>query len=197
MTHLVRPGEDEGRIPDLAFWRRWLEGAQARSPAEDAFVLGYFTHLVSDNLWMHFVGSATQETFAAEFAANRAATWGRVKADWYGLDFKHLRDVPDNVFARVVMPAAHPISPLPFLPTEALAHRLDDLRAFYGSPSGGPLNRPYPYLSEATMTQVIEPILALVRQLEAGEVPVHERVSLKVLALPARCCPGRRAGPVG
>lgn len=151
-------------------------------------MLGYFTHLVSDNLWMHFIGRPTQATFAAEFAADRAATWERVKSDWYGLDHKYLRDHPENVFSSQVVPAPNPASPLPFLESGALAHRLDDLREFYASPGGFVLDRPYPYLSEDSMNRVVEDcaraIVTLTSRLEAGNIPAGQRVSLPVLDLP-------------
>lgn len=196
VTHFLNPGEDEGRIRDLEFYREWVRPLDrpdpARSdPARFSFVLGYFTHLVSDNLWMHLVGQPTQQAFAAEFAADRGAAWERVKDDWYGLDHKYLRDHPDNVFARRVVDAPNPVSPLPFLPTEALADRLDDLRTFYREPRGFVLDRAYPYLGEATMDRVVEgsarTILTLLARLEAGDLPDSAPVSLRVLDLPPAC----------
>lgn len=189
VTHFLNPGEDEGRIRDLEFYREWVRPLDRADTARFSFVLGYFTHLAADNLWMHLVGGPTQRTFASEFAADRGGTWERVKDDWYGLDHKYLRDHPDNVFARWVVGTPNPPSPLPFLLTEALADRLDDLRAFYREPEGFVLDRRYPYLSEATMDRVVEisaeVILALLARLEVGQVPEEARVSLPVLDLPA------------
>lgn len=189
VTHYLRPGEDEGHIRDLSFYREFVVPLEAGDTATFSFVLGYFTHLVSDNLWMHLVGHGTGQAFAAEFAADRAATWGRVKDDWYGLDHKYLRDHPGNVFARVVVNAPNPPSPLPFLPSGALAHRLDDLRAFYRTPEEFVLDRAYPYLSEASMDRAVEDstrvLLTLLARLEAGEVSGEAEVSLHVLDLPA------------
>ncbi|MFD1731130.1 hypothetical protein ACFSC4_08710 [Deinococcus malanensis] len=165
-----------------------MQGQQDMDPSRSAFVLGYFTHLVSDNLWMHFIGRSTQETFGTEFAAHRAATWERVKDDWYGLDHKYLRDHPHNVFSSQVVPAPNPPSPLPFLGSEALAHRLDDLREFYAQPGGFVLDRSYPYLSEDSMNRVVEDcaraIVVLTNRLEAGEIPADQRISLHVMDLP-------------
>lgn len=188
VTHFLNPGEDEGRIHDLSFYHGWVRPLNLADTARFSFVLGYFTHLVSDNLWMHLIGHAAKETFAAEFAADHAATWGRVKDDWYGLDHKYLRDHPDNVFTRWVLGTPNPTSPLPFLPSEALAERLDDLRAYYGSAEGLVLDRPYPYLDEATMDRVVKDsarvILNLLARLEAGDISQEAQVSLQVLHLP-------------
>ncbi|GGL72270.1 hypothetical protein GCM10010840_08000 [Deinococcus aerolatus] len=188
-THFLRPGEDEGRIRDLQFYRDFVRPTLLEDRQAASFVVGYFTHLVSDNLWMHLIGQPCEDMFAAEFSANRAATWNRVKDDWYGLDHKYLRDVPDNVFSQVVMGAANPSSPLTFLPTEALADRLDDLRVFYGQPGDLTLDRPYPYLSEASMNQAVQDsaqiIAELLARLTAGDIPDTAEVSLHLLRLPA------------
>ncbi|CAM3887570.1 zinc dependent phospholipase C family protein [Deinococcus frigens] len=189
VTHFLRAGEDEGRIRDVQFYREYVLPAEREDRQTFSFILGYFTHLVSDNLWMHLIGQPTKETFAAEFSADRAATWDHVKDDWYGLDHKYLRDFPDNVFARAVVNAVNPASPLPFLPSGALADRLDDLRTFYRHPGDMVLDRPYPYLSEATMNRVVDDsariISELLARLEAGGVPKGAEVSLPGLDLPA------------
>lgn len=189
VTHFLEPGEDEGRIRDLQFYRDFVRPAQREDRRKFSFILGYFTHLVSDNLWMHLIGQPTTQTFAAQFSMDRAGTWDRVKDDWYGLDHKFLRDVPDNVFARVVVDAINPPSPLPFLPADALADRLDELRTFYGNSEALVLDRPYPYLSEASMNRVIQDsartITELLARLSAGDIPDTAEVSLRLLELPA------------
>jgi Zinc dependent phospholipase C len=188
VTHFLRPGEDEGRIRDLAFYREFVQPL-GRGDPQFSFMLGYFTHLVSDNLWMHFIGGSTHNAFAPEFARDRAATWEKVKDDWYGLDHKYLRDFPDNVFARYVVGASNPPSPFAFLPTGALAYRLDDLREFYRTPGDLVLDRPYPYLSETSMTRAVtdcaDAIAGLLAQLAQGEVPGDAEGSVQVLTLPA------------
>ncbi|ANE44319.1 zinc dependent phospholipase C family protein [Deinococcus puniceus] len=188
ILHFLQTGEDEGRIRDLAFYREFVEPARGGDFSEFSFKLGYFTHLVTDNLWMHLIGHSTHQAFAAEFAEDKAATWGRVKDDWYGLDHKYLRDFPDNAFARWVVNAPNPPSPFSFLPSEALAYRLDDLREFYSHPEEFVLDREYPYFSEASMNRAAldcaREIAALLEQLEAGTVSADARISLHVMNLP-------------
>ncbi|UQN05126.1 zinc dependent phospholipase C family protein [Deinococcus sp. QL22] len=188
VTHFLQPGDDEGRIRDLTFYREFVGPLRGGDPAHFSFMLGYFTHLVTDNLWMHLIGHSIKQAFAAEFAEDKAATWGRVKDDWYGLDHKYLRDCPDNAFARWVMGAPNPPSPFAFLPSEALAYRLDDLREFYSHPEAFVLDRKYPYFSEATMNRAVQDcareIAALLEQLEAGTVPDDAQISLHLMNLP-------------
>lgn len=188
VTHFLNPGEDEGRIRDLEFYRDWVRPVLAAGSPDASFLLGYFTHLVSDNLWMHLIGDPTKGAFAADFAADRAGTWERVKDDWYDLDHKFLRDVPDNAYARLVVGAANPPSPLPFLPAGALADRLDDLRAFYGAPPAHPLDRPYPHLAETTMTRAVHDsaqwIAALLQRLRTDTLDPHT-ISTRALPVPS------------
>jgi hypothetical protein len=188
VTHFLQPGDDEGRIRDLTFYREFVQPLRGGEPAHFSFMLGYFTHLVTDNLWIHLIGHSTERAFATEFAADRAATWERVKDDWYGLDHKYLRDCPDNAFARWVVNAPNPPSPFAFLPSEALAYRLDDLREFYSHTEEFVLDREDPYFSEASMNRAAldcaREIGLLLERLEAGTVPDDARISLHVLNLP-------------
>lgn len=188
VTHFLQPGEDEGRIRDLTFYREFVHPLRGGDPARFSFMLGYFAHLVTDNLWMHLIGHSTQQAFAAEFAQDKAATWERVKDDWYGLDHKYLRDCPDNAFVRWVVDAPNPPSPFSFLPSDALAYRLDDLRGFYSRPEEFVLDREYPYLSEASMDRAVQDcareIALLLEQLEGGQIPGEARISLHILKLP-------------
>ena len=187
VTHFLQPGEDEGRIRDLTFYREYVQPLD-RQTAQFSFMLGYLTHLVTDNLWMHFIGEGTQAAFSSEFAQDRAATWERVKDDWYGLDHKYLRDHPGNGFEEHVVTAPNPPSPFAFLPTDALAYRLDDLRKFYSAPGEFVLDRNYPYLAEATMDRVVEDcadaIQILLARLLTDDVSEDAAVSLRVLTLP-------------
>lgn len=86
------------------------------------------------------------------------------------MDHKYLRDHPGSAFARHVVCARNPSSPLPFLDSAALAHRLDDLREFYSQPRSFVLDRSYPYLSEASMDRedCAQATLTLVSRLKAG-----------------------------
>lgn len=188
VTHFLQAGEDEGRIRDLTFYREFVQPLREGEFSSYSFMLGYFTHLVTDNLWMHLIGQSTHQTFASEFSQDKAATWSRVKDDWYGLDHKYLRDHPENAFVRWVVGAPNPPSPFAFLPSDALAYRLDDLREFYGGSGECVLDREYPYLSEASMNRAVQDcaraVATLLERLDAGDISQDARVSLHVLSLP-------------
>lgn len=52
VTHFLKPGEAEDHIKDLEFYRAYLADlALYADPVRHSFLLGYFFHLLCDNLW--------------------------------------------------------------------------------------------------------------------------------------------------
>jgi hypothetical protein len=158
VTHFLRPGEDEGRIKDLDFYRGYLADRDAAGDrASDSFTLGYFMHLLCDNLWSKRIVSASKRDFAQLLAERGREAWGIFKDDWYGLDVLYVRDHPECSFWRVLMQTPNPPSYLPFLTEAGLHHQLDHIRRFYGQPDlSWVIGRPYPYLNETTMTRFVD-----------------------------------------
>lgn len=157
VTHFLSAGQGEGRIRDLEFYRQYLAPLRpADDPAHYSFMLGYYCHLLSDNLWSRRVGGPTKHMHAELFAADRAGAWELVKADWYGLDQRYLRDQPESSFWRVVMREPNPARHVPFIPLAGLHHQLDYIRTFYSRPDARwVLDRPFPFLSAATMARYV------------------------------------------
>lgn len=157
VTHFLRPGEGEGRIRDLTFYYTYVAPAQHDSDmARVSFLMGYFSHLLCENLWSHRIGSASKEAYAHHFQQDTQATWNKLKRDWYDLDHRYVRDHPASLFWRVYVPAPNPPMYVPLVPTVALHQQLDYIRTFY-SQSAAPrnLDRTYPYLNEPTMTRFV------------------------------------------
>lgn len=157
VTHFLKSGEGEGRIRDLAFYREYMLPLSDEPSGERwSFLLGYFCHLLCDNLWSRRIGKATKVTYAAQFERDPLAVWNMVKKDWYDLDHRYVRDHPESVFWRVVLLAPNPPMYVPLVPTHALHHQLDYIRTFYSQPdSSRRLDRPYPYLNEQTMNRFV------------------------------------------
>lgn len=155
VTHFLRPGEEEGRSRDLEFYRGYLMGVRSdEDRARWSFLLGYFFHLVCDNLWALRVWRPSKHTYAVLIAERGLhAALGEMKRDWYGLDHRYVRDHPDSLFWRVFLRAPNPPVYLPFVPEAALHQQLDHIRRFYSEPGDRVLDRVYPYLNEATMAR--------------------------------------------
>ncbi len=187
ITHFSNKGEGEEAIRDLEFYLAYLSDPHVRDDnARYSFLLGYWFHLLTDNLWSHRVWHATKQYFSDVIAEQGivAAGW-TFKKDWYDLDHLYVRDHRASLFWRVYLIAPPPASYLPFLPEAAVAHQIAHIRTFYGQPEARDLDRAYPYLNEASMARFVEEaaasILKLHRLLLSGEVPADDRAAVALL----------------
>lgn len=161
VTHFEVSGDGTWRMADLDFYRRYV--APLKHQNDDrmcfSFRLGYFFHLVTDNLWAARIARPTQERFAAEFEADPEFGW-EVKRDWYGLDLQHVRTHPESLFWRVFLSSEYSQDYLDFMPQEAVKLRLEyikelyqrtdeDIEKKYGQ-------RPCKYLSESEVEDFIK-----------------------------------------
>jgi hypothetical protein len=131
VTHFAAPPDEDGwqMLADLEFYHGYLAGSH-HDAARSSFLLGYFFHLVTDNLWNEQIGRPTHARFRAEFEANPRFIW-EVKHDWYGLDFIYLHEHPNWLFWRVFLNCAYTKDYLDFLPPEAVHHRIDYIQTYY------------------------------------------------------------------
>jgi hypothetical protein len=157
VTHFKISEGVHKEIADLNFYRQYLADVSPGDRARFSFRLGYFFHLVTDNLWSSKVGVPTSERYAAEFAADPKFIW-TVKQDWYGLDFIHVRDYPDALFWRVFL-NAEPIGfDLDFLPLAALNQQMQYIKGFYQRTDEkiqASTTRAYQYLNQVEMDRFI------------------------------------------
>ncbi len=187
ITHFSDKGGGEEAIRDLEFYRGYLSDPHVcEDNARYSFLLGYWFHLLTDNLWSHRVWRATKAYFSNLVAAKGVVEAGwMVKKDWYDLDHLYVRDHRDSLFWRVYLNAPLPASYLPFLPDAAVAHQIAHIRKFYGEPEARELNRVYPYLNEASMARFVDgaaaSILKLYRAMSAGEMPIDGRSAVALL----------------
>ncbi len=152
MTHFQDPTGPHRDCADLEFFRRYLSPLRpAPDPKRFSFRLGYFFHLVTDNLWSVRIGRPTQTRWAEQFAADKDFIW-EVKKDWYGLDFIHVRDHTDCIFWGIFRTARPYLGGLEFLVPESLAWSVEHIQQYYqkkGEEIQTLFERPYNYLSQA------------------------------------------------
>jgi len=162
VTHF-QPADSEARDHhDLEFYRRYLRdiGPVAVTP-RFSFRLGYFFHLVVDNLWSQRVGLPIKAKFPEQFAADSNFIW-TVKDNWYGLDFLHVRANPDSIFWRIFLNAEPAAADLDFLPPQALAQQLAYIKDYYQRTDAEiqtMIDAPYIYFSAPEMDAFIEQIV--------------------------------------
>jgi hypothetical protein len=167
VTHFLRPGEEEGRIADLQFYREYLAPLSLDNDSvRYSFALGYFFHLLCDNLWAKLIVGPSKLAYATLFAAKEDAIW-TVKHDWYDLDHCYVRQHPGSLFWRVLMTTPNPPAYFPFLSEVGLHHSLDHIRKFYSEDNGHDLVRSYPYLNETTMSRYVADSTAAVLKIYA------------------------------
>jgi hypothetical protein len=126
VSHFLAPGirtpaERPYNFDEVRFWRGHTQDLRGDfSNPKSAYLLGYFTHLVVDNLWAYAVGIVTKERFV-EPARDKAKAWKAVKADWYDADVARIRNNPaDSAWLRFTE-IRHPRSYLPLMPTKNVA----------------------------------------------------------------------------
>jgi hypothetical protein len=157
VTHFERSQSVHKDIADLDFYRGYLADIPQDDTARFSFRLGYFFHLITDNLWTIEVGKPTQERFAEQFAADNKFIW-EVKEDWYGLDQIYVREYPDCLFWRVFLDAQPASAELDFLPPAALPRQLNIIKSFYQRDDDeikAMMARPMIYLSKSEMDRFV------------------------------------------
>ena len=158
VTHFERSQSVHKDIADLDFYRGYLADIPQDDAARFSFRLGYFFHLITDNLWTLEVGKPTQERFAEQFAADDKFIW-EVKEDWYGLDQIYVREYPDCLFWRVFLDAQPAFAELDFLPPAALPRQLNIIKSFYQRNDDeikAMMARPMIYLSKSEMDRFVD-----------------------------------------
>jgi len=169
VTHFLESREGV-YTQDLQFYREYMQGLTLNgNAARYSFVLGYFFHLVCDSLWWIFICQSSKKAYAALFAERgNAAAWETLKDDWYGLDHLYVRDHSNSLFWRVVMRAPNPPMYVSIVPGPALHQQLDFIRTYYTQPEPGRvLDRPFPYLNEATWSRYVSDSIAAVLKIHA------------------------------
>lgn len=153
VTHFKRSDSVHKDIADLDFYRRYLAIVSPQDAPRFSFRLGYFFHLITDNLWTIKVGKPTQAQYPDQFAADKNFIW-EVKEDWYGLDQIYVRAHPDCLFWRVFLDAEPVAADLDFLPADALTRQLAHIKSYYqrrDEKIDAMCARPMIYLSAASM----------------------------------------------
>jgi hypothetical protein len=191
VTHFLSSNGQHHDCADLQFFRQCVLPLR---PISDlnlfSFRLGYFFHLITDNLWSIKIGRPMQEKYQSQFAADRDFIW-EVKKDWYGLDFLHLRDHKDCIFWRVFCTAQPEHGGLDFLVPESLAWSVEHIQKYYqqtGEEIQKAYNRPYIYLSQAEADQFVREatnsLLRIYQYLWQEQAPADGFASALDLPLP-------------
>ena len=134
VSHFMRKElpDSHGVCEDLRFYEQWMREKNhlEEDPKRFSFLLGYFFHLITDNLWAERIGRPTKKRFQSEFENDPGFIW-EVKKDWYGLDFTYVRSHRDSLFWSVFVDSFYEQEYLDFFPPQAIANQLDYIKTFY------------------------------------------------------------------
>lgn len=168
VTHYLNEDNPEEDVRDLVFFRDCLMGMDIRKQNSDnCFKLGYYVHLLTDQLWWNKIGitmeAINQELFSSH---SRGEAIGMLKTDWYDLDHRYLRDHPGYAVWNKFFEAEIPQIPLPFMPQKAFEIQMNYIKEYYTTPDPDRvLDRVYPYLNMKTLDRFIDETSAVIAKL--------------------------------
>ena len=122
---------DKFILNDIEFFSKYLKDIDLSSLKSDqSFLLGYFTHLLTDNLWNYHIMKPLKEKHLKELQKNPNFIW-KVKRDWYDLDKIYITEKKDSLFWTDFLEAEYNEDMLDFLPIEGVQHQLEFIKKFY------------------------------------------------------------------
>lgn len=169
VTHFLPSANSDETIQDMEFYKRYLKDLTiSNDKGRFSFLLGYFIHLICDNLWSLWIVVPTEKYYEALIRERGAQAWEIIKQDWHDLDRKYFYEHPNLKIWRFIKLSKNKTKYLPFLPSGATLQQLDYIENVYlPLKESSDLERSYPYLNETVMdrfidesTQVVLEILA-------------------------------------
>lgn len=183
VTHFMQDGS-RWRCNDIGFLRSYLLPLRGSPEAGlVSFRLGYFFHLLLDNLWDVKFNIPLRERWAAELAADRDFIW-EIKKELYDLDFLHVCEHPEGLFWSVFLESEAENGGLAFLPLEAVRQRVAYIQQYYQRTDEEvqkAYNHSYTYLTQAEMdgfvAEASEQLVRIYQQVWLDGAPLDGVVS--------------------
>ncbi len=155
------PDKSKKNIMSDAFFDTYIR--DKRNDSRLSFYLGYYVHLLTDQLWSYLIYEPTRELYHEKMDADSKFIWV-IKEDWYDLDAKYLRDHPDfrafRIFERI---ESFPNIYLDYYSETAIERQMKYITNFYNHYEGN-LDREYPYLKEERMDAFVAEAVSRIRE---------------------------------
>jgi len=131
MNNFLESKLDKFILNDIEFFSKYLKDINLGSLKSDqSFLLGYFAHLITDNLWNYYIMKPLKEKYLKELQKNPSFIWN-VKRDWYDLDKIYITEKKDSLFWTDFLEAEYNEDILDFLPREGVQRQLEFIKKFY------------------------------------------------------------------
>ena len=122
---------DKFILSDVKFYSKYLKDYDIFSfQGNKSIFLGYFIHLVTDNLWNYYIMNPLKEKYLKELQNNPNFIWD-VKRDWYDIDKIYITENKDSLFWTDFLEAEYDEDLLDFFPREGVKRQLKFIKNFY------------------------------------------------------------------
>ena len=122
---------DKFILSDIGFFLKYLKEIKIESlKRNESFFLGYFSHLITDNLWNYYIMKPLKDKYLSELRADSNFIW-KVKRDWYDLDKIYITENKDSLFWTDFLNAEYNEDFLEFLPREGIQRQLEYIKKLY------------------------------------------------------------------
>ncbi len=141
------------RINPDEFFCKYLE-REFYDNKEKSFLLGYYSHLLTDVEFSHFFMSKKEnDVNYKKLEEDKSFIW-TIKKDWYDLDRLYFRENPESLFYEVFQHINTFPDYLSYFPKGAILNKVKYIRNFYLKPSEN-LDREYIYLTLSEMNDFL------------------------------------------
>ncbi len=184
MSNFLEIDSDKFILNDIGFFSRYLKDINLDSlQVYESFLLGYFTHLIADNLWNYYIMKPLKEKHLKDFQRDQNFIW-KVKSDWYDLDKIYITEKKDSLFWTDFLKAEYTEDFLDFLPREGILKQTEFIKEFYQISKEEYLSiskKEFVYLKKDEMDDFIldstQVILKILRQIFNKKFELAEKIS--------------------
>ena len=192
VTHYITANEDfmvikldKFILNDIEFFSKYLKDINFSSlDSSQSFLLGYYIHLLTDNLWNYFIMKPLKERYLGELRNDQNFIW-KVKSDWYDLDKIYLTENKDSLFWTDFLKAEYDEDFLDFLPKEGILHQIKLIKNFYQISNEEYMrisNKKFNYLEKNEMDNFIQDstkvILDVLRKITEKKIELNDKISV-------------------
>lgn len=175
LTHYSAQVGRRWKREDLRFYREHIAPLdESHAPAgEISFKMGYYCHLLVDNLWSYYVFRPARTAHSDRFAGNPDFVWD-IKRDWYTVDEQYLRRNPAwstwIAFGRADCDRQY----LPFYSPAAITDKVREIRDRYAESNRdhqlqGYFGHPQMDMFVELSARLVVESIAIARSASAGE----------------------------
>jgi len=148
--------QDElGTINAEAFFDKYIRNLNYKEDKHRySFLVGYYFHLIADIEWSKMHRKKKEYLpYLEKLEEDPTFIW-TIKKDWYGLDFKYLRENPNSIFYKGFIHITDTIDYLSYFPGGAILRQAKYIINYYLNEKPN-LDRPFIYLTEENMNEYI------------------------------------------